>query len=385
MTSGDTAVTYTYGADGLRLSKTVDGVTHHYVYSGGKLVEETFGNIEMQFIYDAQGYPMMVCLTRGSEQPLYYHYVVNLQGDVIRILKPNGAVCVTYQYDAWGNITRTGGPDTGLAQWNPLRYRGYVYDTETGLYYLQSRYYNPKVGRFINADGYVATGQGVLSGNMFAYCRNNPVILIDPSGHDGTVVLGAIINFVVGAAINTGISAIASFAVGEEMTGWDIAGSIIGGGAPALGPAGTVIGGIASGVFSGISSYSKDKSLLKAVVLGAVNCLATVATMGAISKAAGIGLEKGAEVFVDAVFGVASSLGISGLDKLIPGNSRDNIVCSIEKRPENLSPLAIIASQNQISSTRIVDGRVITIGRKNCSYLGNLFDPDDKLYCYVQF
>ena len=90
-------------------------------------------------------------------------------------------------------------------------------------------------------------------------------------------------------------------------------------------------------------------------------------------------------IFVDAVFGVASSLGISGLDKLIPGNSRDNIVCSIEKRPENLSPLAIIASQNQISSTRIVDGRVITIGRKNCSYLGNLFDPDDKLYCYVQF
>ena len=334
----------------------------------------------LYFTYDAAGTP----LTVSCDGTLYY-YITNIQGDVIAIIDTAGTQVTSYIYDAWGNITRTGGPDTGLAQWNPLRYRGYVYDTETRLYYLQSRYYNPKVGRFINADGYVATGQGVLSGNMFAYCRNNPVILIDPSGHDGTVVLGAIINFVVGAAINTGISAIASFAVGEEMTGWDIAGSIIGGGAPALGPAGTVIGGIASGVFSGISSYSKDKSLLKAVVLGAVNCLATVATMGAISKAAGIGLEKGAEVFVDAVFGVASSLGISGLDKLIPGNSRDNIVCSIEKRPENLSPLAIIASQNQISSTRIVDGRVITIGRKNCSYLGNLFDPDDKLYCYVQF
>ena len=184
MTSGDTAVTYTYGADGLRLSKTVDGVTHHYVYSGGKLVEETFGNIEMQFIYDAQGYPMMVCLTRGSEQPLYYHYVVNLQGDVIRILKPNGAVCVTYQYDAWGNITRTGGPDTGLAQWNPLRYRGYIYDTETGLYYLQSRYYNPKVGRFINADGVISGIGGKLNGNnAFAYCFNNPVNMADTSGN----------------------------------------------------------------------------------------------------------------------------------------------------------------------------------------------------------
>ena len=65
---------------------------------------------------------------------------------------------------------------------NPLRYRAYVYDTETSLYYLRSRYYNPAIGRFINADGYVATGQGILGNNMFAYCLNNPVVNLDRDG-----------------------------------------------------------------------------------------------------------------------------------------------------------------------------------------------------------
>ena len=70
----------------------------------------------------------------------------------------------------------------GLADKNPLRYRGYVFDTETGFYYCQSRYYDPCLGRFINADGYVSTGQGFLGHNMFAYCGNNPVMYYDPSG-----------------------------------------------------------------------------------------------------------------------------------------------------------------------------------------------------------
>jgi len=66
-----------------------------------------------------------------------------------------------------------------LGEKNPYRYRGYRYDTETGCYYLQSRYYNPEWGRFLNADGVVSTGQGMLSHNMFAYCANNPVIFKD--------------------------------------------------------------------------------------------------------------------------------------------------------------------------------------------------------------
>ena len=86
-------------------------------------------------------------------------------------------------YDAWGNITAINDNYyTDLATLNPLRYRGYFYDDETGFYYLQSRYYDPEVGRFINSDGYASTGQGILGYNQFAYCLNNPVRFLDDSG-----------------------------------------------------------------------------------------------------------------------------------------------------------------------------------------------------------
>lgn len=92
-------------------------------------------------------------------------------------------VTCRYTYDAWGNILSvTGSMATTLGEYNPLRYRSYVYDTETGFYYLQSRYYNPEIGRFLNADAFASTGQGVLGNNMFAYCRNNPSCRSDISG-----------------------------------------------------------------------------------------------------------------------------------------------------------------------------------------------------------
>lgn len=101
-----------------------------------------------------------------------YYYVYNLQGDVTHIMKGDKTIVGTYTYDAWGKITNLNSL-TVIAQVNPFRYRGYYYDSESNLYYLNSRYYNPDWGRFINADVYVATGQGINSYNMFAYCFNN--------------------------------------------------------------------------------------------------------------------------------------------------------------------------------------------------------------------
>ena len=119
-----------------------------------------------------------------------YYYATNIQGDVVAILDSTGAAVVTYTYDAWGNIlTTTGTMASTLGIHNPLRYRGYVYDPETGLYYLQSRYYDPSIGRFINADTFASTGQGILGNNMFAYCRNNPAIRVDRDGRDDEVCL----------------------------------------------------------------------------------------------------------------------------------------------------------------------------------------------------
>lgn len=112
-----------------------------------------------------------------------YYYLLNAQGDVVGLIDSTGVAVVQYTYDAWGRLLSTSGTAAStLGINNPLRYRSYIYDRETGLYYLQSRYYNPTIGRFINADSFASTGQGVTGANMFAYCGNNPTKYEDRGG-----------------------------------------------------------------------------------------------------------------------------------------------------------------------------------------------------------
>ena len=117
----------------------------------------------------------------------------------------SGNRVVEYTYDAWGKlISITGTLATSLGADNPFRYRGYYYDTETGLYYLMTRYYDPEVCRFISADVYMTTGQGVLGGNMWAYCGNNPVVRYEVQGEFWNIIIGA----AAGAIISGAVSAI---------------------------------------------------------------------------------------------------------------------------------------------------------------------------------
>ena len=97
----------------------------------------------------------------------------------MRVVDADGAGVARYRYDPYGNLIYSTGD---LVSINPLRYRSYYYDSETGFYYLQSRYYDPEIGRFINADDFASTGQGILGHNMFAYCLSNPTNFIDHSG-----------------------------------------------------------------------------------------------------------------------------------------------------------------------------------------------------------
>ncbi len=171
------AVSYEYDADGIRTRKTVDGVTTTYELDGGSVVKETSGTQEIYYLYGANG---LVGLELNG---VSYYYVRNGQNDIVGILDASGNKVVSYVYDTWGKlVTMTGSMASTVGVANPYRYRGYRYDEESGLYYLQTRYYDPETGRFLNADGYVTTGQGLLSGNMFAYCLNNPVNMMDPSG-----------------------------------------------------------------------------------------------------------------------------------------------------------------------------------------------------------
>ena len=144
------------------------------------------------YLYDESGAPVGLQYrnkTYGTYTFDTYYFEKNLQGDIIAIYTENGTKIGSYTYDAWGNCTISTESGTTTIQkrivrtLNPFRYRGYYYDTETGLYYLQSRYYNPQWGRFLNADGYVSTGTGLLGYNMYAYCDNNPVMYMDLTGH----------------------------------------------------------------------------------------------------------------------------------------------------------------------------------------------------------
>ena len=156
-------------------------------------VNNAIGAAKLYFVLDAGGNPIEVSYRpEGSTQTDCYYFVQNLQGDVVALVdSADGDTVVTYTYDAWGNVLSVGGElkDT-LGKQNPFRYRGYVYDSETKLYYLQSRYYDPEMGRFINADVYVSTGQGILGNNMFAYCLNRPVSCADSDGRRTYVING---------------------------------------------------------------------------------------------------------------------------------------------------------------------------------------------------
>ncbi len=194
--SGTENVNYTYDAAGHRIAKEhemvveVDGEVYRngstakYTYLGDTLTDmqwvEVDGSVSsFHFTYDATG-PMSMTFY-GTE----YFYLKNAQGDVTGLVDSSGTQVVAYTYDAWGNILSTTGSMAGsLGYTNPFRYRSYFYDTETGLYYLGSRYYNPETGRFINADNLISGSKNGVSGNnVFSYCGNNPINKVDASGH----------------------------------------------------------------------------------------------------------------------------------------------------------------------------------------------------------
>ena len=179
------SVNYTYDVDGIRTSKhaitSAGTVNSKYVYDGNNLVAEQRNNEWIYYIYGVDG------IAGFSHNNEVYLYRKNVQGDVTHIYKrlPDNTLkqVAHYAYDAWGNIQILQDTD-GIATLNPFRYRSYYFDEETGLYYLQSRYYDPELGRFISADSIEYLAPETLGGlNLYAYCGNNPVMGIDPNGN----------------------------------------------------------------------------------------------------------------------------------------------------------------------------------------------------------
>ncbi len=176
------AISYTYNENGIRTSKTVNGVKTEYRLSGDKVTFEKTGSDTIYYVYDTQG-QLVSMILNGTE----YAYLRNAQNDIVGLINSSGTQVVSYTYSTWGEVlTVTGSLASTLGVKNPYRYRGYRYDSETGLYYLQSRYYNPQWGRFVNSDDVYITriNKGsIYDKNVFAYCDNNPVSRRDASGH----------------------------------------------------------------------------------------------------------------------------------------------------------------------------------------------------------
>ncbi len=233
-TVGDSTYTYKYNQDGIRVEKTVGTKKYEYTLEGNKIVRERIlsNNVpekDSYFYYDANGHVSSANIFVYATDATYEYTFVfrtNIQGDVVEIYADDGTSVVTFTYDAYGNFTETYNTEIAdnirnIASDIPFRYRGYTYDKETGLYYLNSRYYDPKVGRFISVDNQLATND--MNGmNLFAYCGNNPVMRIDPTGQawwhwliGAVVVVGCAVAVVVtagGAA--AGVAAVAAVANG---------------------------------------------------------------------------------------------------------------------------------------------------------------------------
>ena len=220
-TKGNTTWTYTYNADGLRIGKTNGTTTYTYTWNDGKLTSQTWGNSYMLFYYNAEGKPLYVEYHDANDECSgTYYYVLNLQGDTVALYDPaRNITAVNYEYDAWGRELSWSTYDSGYAGLifnNPLTYRGYIYDRETGFYYLQSRYYDPTIGRFLNADSalFLGISGSLKSLNLFEYCENCPITKID---NIGTFPVQVVVFAAIGGVVYASLELISQLILGRTL------------------------------------------------------------------------------------------------------------------------------------------------------------------------
>lgn len=296
---------------------STETVTHEYLMQNGKVARETIrqdvgGTVlstkTLDFFYDDSGRPFALNYSVDGSDFATYYYILNLQGDVVQIIDEAGVMQAEYVYSPWGEIISAEGD---LAEINPLRYRGYYYDSETGFYYLRSRYYDPENHRFINADTYASTDSGdAISCNMFAYCGNNPVMRGDEDGE----VWSKLVCMLVGAAVGALTSALATLTTGgsgRDVLKSAVVGAFAGG---VIGFTGSMKAGkyVGRAVGSAISAVDAYVSARKAGTNVAGSCLAAgvafSATYAAASISAGTGDDHTAGIMSDMTFGFSGAL-----------------------------------------------------------------------------
>ena len=287
---GITTASYVYDETGFRTRKVVTGTQTWFDRdAAGNLVHETRNNGKdhLYYYYDANG-----SIGSISYNGVRYAFLKNLQGDVIAILDTNSNIVARYTYDAWGkvlSVTDANGnantSSTFIGNVNPIRYRGYYYDKETGWYYLNSRYYDPEVKRFINADSEISGANDQITGkNLFAYCFNNPVMLTDETGSWPSLgqifqaAVGVAVAAVAVAAVVTAGPVLAAAAAVGYTSGVIAAGATLATATVAAGCGGGMVAEAVTGV----------NPIKEAVGDEAFDVITTVSTAGAIQGASNI-------------------------------------------------------------------------------------------------
>ena len=253
---GNDTFTFTYNEEGIRTSKTKNGVTTTYYLNGSQIMaEETNGNVTV-YLYDNSGSPIGMqyhAATSGQYEWEVYWYEKNLRGDIVAIYTDTDVKLASYNYDAWGNTFATYyyGAESSKVADNPFTYRGYYFDKDLNLYYLGTRYYDSATKRFVNADSnnvVLASPGGLTDKNLYAYCDNNPISRIDRGGEFWNYVIGGFVGGIVG-----GISAAAN---GEDVLG--------------------IVVGAVSGVASGVVAASGLGIAAQAGVSAGINAVTDI-------------------------------------------------------------------------------------------------------------
>lgn len=367
------STTYNYDAGGVRRRKTVDDVTHTYYTEGATIFREVRGSKNLKYYYDDNG---IEGISTGITQ---YHFVKNLFGDIVQIVADSGTIVASYVYDAWGNhrvylnntniVIYDSLLGYGLSEFadhigvvNPWRYRGYYWDEDTKLYYLQTRYYDPYVGRFLNADSVDYADPESFNGlNLYTYAGNNPVMYTDGTGQFavsiflGSILIGALIGGVVGGGFEIGRQLIFEGGVND----WGKVGLAALGGAAAgaltaipipgtgfLSWAGTfalgAAGSLASGAITGAVDFSNPWSVALAVGIGGFANVAARGISNAIlsSKASAIFNQgnKAKSLAVQQLQGHARNMGSAGLKGSMRNAFKNTSLATIKGLITNANP-----------------------------------------------
>ena len=323
---------YSYDGNGMRYQKYVNGEETEYYYNGTQLLMESKNGQRTWYIYGVTGIEGMI--VEGGYQDTVYYFDKNTLGDIIAIRDESGDILATYSYDAWGNCTVMDAysyentSSSFIGNINPIRYRGYYYDTETGFYYLQTRYYDPTICRFINADNYELVAElSSVAGqlNLYAYANNNPIMYTDETGEG--ILTALLIGFIIGASVS---------AISQGLTnGWDNINYLQVGvdgafGALAVGLAATGIGlgaSMALGGGLGFAQYGVDTAITGGQFSWSDAALATtLGVLGGAISGAGAQNAKGLANAILKNTSVTATGMISGIRSLTGNVAFSNVV-----------------------------------------------------------